>query len=238
MSNEFLAGSNRSRRYIIVGAVAATLMAGVIAGWAMRSEPNPEQHDAVSATTSPSASVSPQASGPLRLVPGERLVDGIRTGFPHSTAGAVSAAVEMWSQKGSTLDPVHAANVGRQMADSSWGDAEQRFAAGTRDARQQLGLTAEGPVPAGASMVLGPVAYQLREVSADRVTVFLLGYLTTSTPGGQLETKHSVFPTVLRWDGGDWKVSDPGNQSAILTGLVAKPGSPEAKALGWQEFLP
>lgn len=144
----------------------------------------------------------------------------------------------MWSQNGSTLDPNHAALVARHMADSSWGDAEERFASGTRASRQQLGLPADGPIPAGASMVLGPVAYQLRDVSADEMTVLLLGYLTTSTPNGQIQTKHSVFPTLLRWDGTDWKVSDPGDQTAMLAGLVAQPGSPEAKALDWQEILP
>src|SRR5579863_9278862 len=44
-------------------------------------------------------------SGPMQLLQGQDLVNGVYAGYPHSTRGAVSAAAEYLTQIGSTLDP-------------------------------------------------------------------------------------------------------------------------------------
>ena len=49
---------------------------------------------------------------------------------PDTLAGAVSAAVEDWSQIGSDLDPARAALIGRAIADPSWHGGPAALAAG------------------------------------------------------------------------------------------------------------
>ena len=96
----------------------------------------------------------PAASGPLQVVQGRELVNGVYLGFPHSTAGAVSAADYVVSEVFSTLDPDRAAAVMRLTAAPSYADAPQQAAQGAASDRQDLGIAASGPVPAGYSLVL------------------------------------------------------------------------------------
>ena len=91
---------------------------------------------------SPSQSVSAAAlTGPIQIIQGSQLVNGVYLGFPHTTQGAVSAAEEFMSQIGSTLDPDRASAVLRLTADPSYPSGPQDFA-GRHDQRTQ------GPGPA------------------------------------------------------------------------------------------
>ena len=51
------------------------------------------------------------------MIQGRELINGVYLGFPHSTAGAVSAADDVVSEVFSTLDPDRAAAVMRLTAD-------------------------------------------------------------------------------------------------------------------------
>lgn len=186
----------------------------------------------------PSGSPAPGNTGPLQLVQGDKLINGVSVGYPHSMIGAVSAAVEYWRQVGSTLDPDRAAAVGRLVADPSWSDAPQQLAAGPISARKVLGVATGGPVPAGASVILAPVEYQLRSVSGDNVQVLLLATYTTSSPSQGPQTRMGVYPLQLHWAAsGDWKIPAPsGNDTTDYSSLVAEPGSVQASAYGWQEL--
>ncbi|MEU9889989.1 hypothetical protein AB0M95_13025 [Sphaerisporangium sp. NPDC051017] len=169
---------------------------------------------------------------PLQLLPGTRMVHEVSVGYPHSTLGAVSAAVQYWGQIASTLDPARAAQIGTVIADPAWTTAAAELSKGPINTRRRLGLPTSGPAPDGASVLLTPMAYQIRQITTDSVTVLLLGYLQTTLPGQEPQNRIGVFPLRMHWAAGDWKVPAP-TLSADYSGLQAAPGSPEAAALGW-----
>jgi len=249
MANPFL---QRRRRRVFPFVLLAVLglLAFVAVGVAVESQlsphgpktytppgaiPPPGSVTSVQPSPSVSASTTPVLVGPLKLVQGSELVNGVSVGYPHSTAGAVSAAVEYMRQIGSTLDPDRAAAVGRLVADPSWPDAPQQLAQGPTATRKQLGLPASGQLPSTASVVLAPVEYQVTSASGNSADVLLLASYTTSSPGQGIATRMGVFPVDVHWSAGDWKVLAPtGNTD--YTSLSAQPDSPDASAKGWQEL--
>jgi hypothetical protein len=191
-------------RWILVycGAVLALAVIGLVIEAAMSHGPRQPQtfspvvptppwassaRPAVTSThpPKPSASPSPPLDGPLEVVQGRELVNGVYLGFPHSTAGAVSAADDVVSEVFSTLDPDRAAAVMRLTAGPSYGDAPQQAAQGAASDRRALGIPATGPVPAGYSLLVQPVEYQARDVTADHATVLLLCDFTSTQPGNR-----------------------------------------------------
>jgi hypothetical protein len=174
--------------------------------------------------------------GPVQLVQGRELINGVYLGFPHSIAGAVSAATGFFTAIGSTLDPDRAAAVMRMIADPTYSDGPQQAADGAVNDRKDLGLPVSGPLPRGASLQVQPAEYQLRGVTPDQVTVLLLCDFTATVPGQGTQTRIGVFPVRLHWYAGDWKILAPG--TANYAGLAAEPASPQAAGLGWQELEP
>ena len=168
------------------------------------------------------------------MIQGTQLINGVYLGFPHSTAGAVSAADEFATQLVSTLDPDRAAAVMRLMADPSYSDGPEQAAQGAVNDRAALGVPASGPIPPGFSFQLVPVEYQAEGTRPDNVTVLLLSDFISTTPGQGTVTGIGVFPLALHWSTGDWKVLPvPGRDYSAIT---AEPGSPQAASLGWQEL--
>ena len=164
------------------------------------------------------------------------MTNGVYLGFPHSAAGAVSAADDLVGEVFSTLDPDRAASVMRLTAAPSYPSAPQEAAEGVVSDRQALGIPATGPVPSGYSLLVQPAEYQARNVTADGATVLLLCDFTTTRPGTGTQTRIAVFPVQMRWAESDWKVASFGDGSD--TSLAAEPFSSQAAQLGWQELLP
>ena len=184
----------------------------------------------------PAASPSAPLDGPLEVIQGRELINGVYLGFPHSTAGAVSAAYDVVSEVFSTLDPDRAAAVMRLTAAPSYAGAPQQAARGAASDRLALGIPATGPVPAGYSLLVQPVEYQARDVTADHATVLLLCDFTSTQPGTGTQTRVAVFPVKVRWAEADWKVASFGTSADAR--LAAEPFSPQAASLGWQQLLP
>jgi hypothetical protein len=183
-----------------------------------------------------SAAAGPAASGPapLRLITGSRLVNGIRTAYPRSPAGAVSAAVEFVTELDSTLEPDRAATVARLTASPSYPAAAQDAAAGTITARRALGLPATGPVPPGTAVYLVPVMYQLRGVAASQLTVLLLFDYTQMTAAA-IQEHLGLTAVRLGWTPDGWRLLAPADRSGPgLSGLLATPGTAGATAKGWK----
>ena len=249
MSNPFLSPPRRWPRLAI--GIAALLLVGVAAGLVVEQAlfpppPSPtgvptpaplpgastDSAEATATATPPTSHAAMPSAGPVKLVRGRRLVAGMYLGYPHSVRGAVSAAAEYMTQICSTLDPDRSAAVLRLAADPSYPDGPAQFAQGTIGNRGQLGLPTSGPAPRGASVALVPVDYQLRDVSAGRVTVLLLADYTTTLPTGS-RTRIGVFPLRLHWATSDWRILRP-EPSADYTALAAQPGSVDAVTKGWQ----
>jgi hypothetical protein len=175
-------------------------------------------------------------AGPVQAVQGAMTVNGVWLGFPHSTVGAVSAADEFAALLLSTLDPDRAAAVMRLVADPSYPAGPQQAAAATASDRQALSVSTSGPVPDGTSFTWDPVEYQVRDVSADRVTVLLLCEVTSTMPQQGTASGIAVYPMAVHWAQADWKVLSPPGRD--YSGLAAQPGSPQAASLGWQQLIP
>lgn len=252
MANPFLSPPRRRVLPRLLAAVVV-LLAAVAVGVAIESQLGPRAPKtytppaavplpgAAAGTLQPSSSASARPSakaaltGPLQLVEGAQLVNGVRVGYPHSTVGAVSAAAEFMRQIGSTLDPDRAAAVGRLVAAPSWSNAPQELAQGPKSTRKQLGLPTTGQTPQGASVVLAPVEYQVPSATGDEAKVLLLATYTTSSPAHGVQTRMGVYPLEMSWSAGDWHVLAP-TGDASYTGLTAQPDSPQAEAKGWQEL--
>lgn len=230
------------------GVTAAIVVAGLVIEAAVTPAPKgpqslmPAAPRVTSAPASPSspmpstASSTPAFTGPVQVVAGTQEVNGVQLGFPHSTAGAVSAADWAVAETISTLDPDRAAAVMRMIAAPSWPDAAQQAAEGVVNDRQGLGLPTAGPVPAGASLQTEPVEYQVRDVRPDGVLVLLLSDFITTVPAQGTATRIAVFPVQMAWSAGDWRVAAVGGSSYV--GLAAEPDSPQSAAEGWQELEP
>jgi hypothetical protein len=239
LSGDFLAAPRAFRRWRLPIIVLVVLLAGVAAFWANRTGASQSGSGAPRATptsaANPTPSDAPQDAEPLRLVPGDKTVDGVRVGYPRSTVGAVSAAIEYWTQLGSTLDPDRARRIGGRVAARSWKDAADELAQGPVNTRRQLSLPTKGALPAGASISLGPVAYQVRDAKATSMTVLVLAYLITTTPTDGTVSRLGVFPAPMRWDDDDWRLAADERHTDYRR-LQTTPGSAEAAAAGWLEF--
>lgn len=249
MSNDFLqARPTRHRRIMVAGCVGALLLTvmalqGRYFGSQAADGTSPEQAPAPTAVTtpSPSSQAGDEATNPapaasrLRLVRGRHTANGVQVGYPHSRQGAVSAAVEYWTQL-ATLDPDRKAAIGREIADANWAGAADFFANGALKTRRSLGLSATEDVPPGASIQVTPMNYQLRHESRDSVTVLLLSYLVTTTPQAGTVSRSMVAPLGMRWDGLDWKVVQPQESDPDYAETIAKIGTPRVQELGWLEM--
>jgi hypothetical protein len=237
MSNAFL---HRRRPVAFYGLVIVLgLVTCVVAGLVTKAAVTPHgpKDYRVPAAVPPVGSVTgvegnSEPGRPLQILPGTRRVNEVSVGYPHSTVGAVSAAVQYWGQIASTLDPARASRIAAAVADPAWSNAVAELSQGPIKTRKGLGLRAGGPVPDGASVLLTPVAYQVRQVTADSVTVLLLGYYQITLPGMDPQNRVGVYPLQVRWAAGDWKIP-ASTLSADYSDLQATPGSAEASALGW-----
>ncbi|HZR50392.1 MAG TPA: hypothetical protein VFB06_12820 [Streptosporangiaceae bacterium] len=180
---------------------------------------------------------SQAAAGPMRVLQGRELVNGVRLGYPHTAQGAISAADEFARDIGSALDPDTAAAILRLTADPSYSQGPQRYAQGVVTTREVLGLPASGPVPDGASAVLQPVEYQLKYLAADQVTVLFLTDLDVTLPGQGTQAKVSLFPLRMHWARGDWKILLP-RPAGDFSSLLTEPDTSQAAAAGWKELSP
>lgn len=246
MSNQFLDRRRRIWPFLVFGSVA--LLAIVAVGVALESAASqhkpesfaPPAADPLTPATSRAATnnakpVVTSTAEPLTIVQGNQFVNGLHVGYPHSETGAVSAAVEYWTQLGSTLDSDRAATIARLAADPAWTDGPQQLAKGPVATRQTLGLPTSGPVPAGASVQLEPIEYQVRAATANTTTVLLLADYTTTTPAEGTSTHVGVFPLQMNWTASDWKIADP-TDGNTYSNLAAIPGSAQASSDGWAEL--
>lgn len=241
-SNSFMAKPKGPRRAVIavvVVGVVATAVGYVLGsgGSAAGQAPGSTNSGASAPLQTGSARPAPARVanlGPIHLVQGSLLVNGLYTEFPHSTVGAISAADEYITALGSTLDPDRAATVARLAADPSYTGAQTEAATGTQNTRTSLGLPATGAVPQGYSVEVDAVAYQLKSESADNAEVLLLAYFTEATPSQGTVAHTAVFPMVMHWAVGDWKFLPM--DTTDYSSLAAQPGSAQAASDGWTNF--
>ncbi|WP_157974919.1 hypothetical protein [Glycomyces dulcitolivorans] len=240
--NHFLDRSRRGRFTVPVIALLALGLAGVLSVVALRSggEDAPAAENESPTPTESSAesnSVVPDEDVPEVLVldtVGTELVSGMWTGFDHDLTGAISAGVEYWSAYSANLDPSRGEALGAVIYSESMLaelDAEA-LRAMALDSRDEIGVPAEGEVPEGTDLNVAFSNYQTYGHSEDRVNVLLLGEATVYDDGVP-QTSPVLYPLVMVWEGGDWKIDGFPFGDLDYEALLADPGSLEATELGW-----
>ncbi|PJN21144.1 hypothetical protein CG736_34955 [Kitasatospora sp. CB02891] len=156
---------------------------------------------------------------------------GIPVGYPHTPAGAVSAAAH-YTEARDLLSPhrvVEQMSVMARHTAQDLGGLSGTGIADARDWRSRLGLDPDGEADDHSFIGVQVRGYQVREVSADQVDVWLL-VVETPTVGG-IAHGRGVFTVAapVAWDG-DWKLIDRGLGTAPT---VAEPDSAEALSRGW-----
>lgn len=241
MSNPFIPRRPLLRYLLLgVGGLCLVVVAGLIVQTVRAPRPPSDLRPPVAAAPPGSVTgVGPEGrpaggrTGPLRTLPGDRTVEEVPVGYPHTPVGAVSAAVHYWSQLASTLDVGRAATIAGVVADPAWSMAVSELERGRVETRRRLGIPESGPVPDGASVLFTPLMYQVRNVHDDAMDVLLLGYYEEARPGTASSTSVIVFPTKIRWVDGDWRLPAQ-TLEADYTPLMAKPGTTDAADKGWQ----
>jgi hypothetical protein len=237
-------GRRAATAIIALAAVAGgvILATGALAGRGQAGQGGSTVHQPAPRAGAAAATVAPAAPGPaaipggaaLQLVTGSQLVNGLYTDYPRSVAGAVSLAVEVVTQLGSTLEPDRAATIARLTASPGYPAAAQDAAAGAIAARREVGLSPAGAVPPGTAVATVPVMYQLRDVSRDQLTVLLLFDYTQITPA-RIADRPGVTAVRLGWTAGSWRLLPPAaGPGPVSSALVTTPGTAAATALGWK----
>lgn len=220
-------------------AAAAGLLAAVAIGLVIEVATGPHPDGTTQPPPIPDlfgSSPAPTA-GPMQVLQGRELVNGVRVGYPHTMQGAVSAADEYMRDIGSALDPDRAAAILRLTADPSYPQGPQQFANGVLTTRKLLGIPVSGPAPDGASVVLQPVEYQVKDATADEAMVLLLADYDVTLPGQATQAKVGLYPLGMHWAQDDWKILAP-ETSTDYSALLTQPGTRQAAADGWQELTP
>lgn len=235
--NQFLAKPRRGRQIAIATTVLIAVVAVTVAITIWVSQPSKAPQAGPSPTDTPRSNDTgtPDTDIPdaLTVISGDKLIDGVSVGYPQNLIGAVSASVEYVSQVGSTLDPDRAEEIGMIVVDPEAGYDQQDFRKGPVTTRKEMELPTSGKVPSGAGCALAPVGYQTRGISDSQVNVLLLGYATLTYPNGTTDTRVGVYPVVMSWKEGDWKMS-PMDTSIDYSSLAAPLGTDEATAAGWR----
>lgn len=183
----------------------------------------------------PSSAATP--SGPISLVHGARVADGIEVGFPHTPVGAVSAASEYVDAAASTLDPDYAASVMRVAGDPGNTALPSSLATSILKLRSELQLRSDGPLDPPVTFQTTAQMYQLRNVAADDILVLLLTDSTfVNARGGTAQTT-GVFPVQMRWIAGDWKIGAIGRTGQDYSALAAIPDTQAAVKQGWLALI-
>lgn len=215
-------------------AVGALLVSAAVAVSLLTSHHG--QDRAVHAHPSPNPSTSPVPTGPLSLIRGARLTDGLEVGYPHTYIGAVSAAADYLDAVASTLDPDYAASVMRIAGDPDKSALADDLAASTVTLRSDLQLATSGPLNPPVAFVTTAQMYQLRDASADDLLVLLLTDSTFIDARGGMAHTTGVFPVRMHWTAGDWKLEAIGG-GQDFSALSATPDTQAAASEGWLALI-
>lgn len=176
----------------------------------------------------------PVSAGPLILPRPTGQQQGIPTGFPHTTEGAISAAAH-YNEIIIGLDSQVAARVGEVAAAPSYLDAPRDMIQGVAVARRSLGLGTDPQAP-GAYLQFRSEAYRVLDATPNRVVVAVLGHVDAAGPatGGQGRTAVSAAAYAMVWVEGDWRIAADADTRSLRP--LPQPHSPQAYEKGWRDL--
>lgn len=243
--NDFL---QRPRRGILLAFLAGAVIATILAVVVVALQPGKGSNDPAVAEpetpTGPStetAPVAPDEEVPEVLVldsVGTTLVSGMWVGFDHDLTGAISAGVEYWSSYTANLDPDRSEVLGPAIfSESMLADLDaDGLRAMAIDSRESIGVPTDGAVPEGTDLIVAFSNYQTYGYDEDHVNLLLLGEATVYLDDGVPQSSPVLYPLVMVWQSGDWKIDGFPFGDLDYQSLVADPGSLEAAELGWKRL--
>ncbi|MEU5608099.1 hypothetical protein AB0H03_04975 [Streptomyces sparsogenes] len=214
--------------------VAAAMGAAVFAFLSNGSDDKEAGKDDTKPTPTSSRSAGPTSgtTTPTVLPTPRDVKDGVPVGYPHTPEGAVSA-IAHFNDVLDLFTPDAAEKQGRVIAAPREKDL---LGLGLRDSTEKLRerhqLPADGESDDGTYYTSTSRAYQIKGVSANRVTVWLLSDVEVSVRGVS-RTYTEVTGNVMVWANGDWKLSQLG-EPAGKEPAEATPDTSEATKAGWR----
>ncbi|WP_371801577.1 hypothetical protein OHA38_43455 (plasmid) [Streptomyces sp. NBC_01732] len=191
----------------------------------------------------PSATKFTPATAPAvhLLKPGTN-ENGIGTGFEHSGLGAVSAAVTYWEDL-DILDDVIARKQLTAITSKDSPDSVTRGVSDIRKVREGAGLPPSGGTPDGLSFDTAVKATLVRSLdrTGDVVQVWMVYDRFATSPdktGDDNPLKDEVVDLIVKWEDGDWKVTEEPRYTSKKTGPRAyDPDSKWAFMDGWRQVF-
>ncbi|MFI8944151.1 hypothetical protein [Streptomyces syringium] len=240
-------------RLAILGVVAAALVAGGGALAVISLDDDSQDRPSASASSPGKASASPGGSskGPrkqytpatARRVPVMKprtSKDGIGVGFEHSGLGGTSAAISYW-QDLDLLDDSIARKQWAAITSRDSQDSIDRGVSEVRRLREGVGLPPSGGTPAGLTFTT--VVKAVRTLRLDDIgeviEVWMVYDRYASSPKKPTDDdplKDETVCLMLKWEAGDWKVTEEPRYTKLKSGPVAfDPDSPFAYQDQWRE---
>lgn len=199
-------------------------------------------HSAAASPTPTSPEKTVRVPGAVPAVPLPRPSShkkGVSMGWPHTTAGAIAAAVAHW-QDLNVLDDQQARTQLQATASKKAPQLVDAGVSAVRRQREQAGLAPSGTTPAGLSVTTSVDAARPRSLDrAGNVIEIWMVYdryaQVKEQAADPAPLKGALTSTVLTWEDGDWKQTRFPRWAYQYRPRSYDPHSPYALADGWRE---
>jgi hypothetical protein len=174
---------------------------------------------------------TPATARPVSVFKPKSSAEGIGTGFEHSSAGAVSAAVSYW-QDFDLQDEVIAREQWTAVTSEDSPETIDRGVAGT------VGEPLLNATPKDGKTVVKAVLARSLDDSGDVVVVWM--FYDRLVPSGEESAdnkslKGETTYLIVKWEDGDWKVTEePQYKTKVRGPRSYHPDSKWAYAAGWR----
>lgn len=238
---------NARLRLIGIGVAAAAVLggAGFLVASALGGHSASHPAAAASSPAAPSGAVGPMTPAKghkVHLVKPAGQKDGSSIGFPHSTFGAISAAVYHMEEY-AFLDDIQARRQLEVTTANDSPDSIDQAVSDVRKLRETVGLPPSGGTPAGLNISTDVDAVRITSITTDgNVVEVWMHYSRYATlPNSQVDDnplKDQTSDVILEWQDGDWKITTKPEYEKKRTFPVAyDPNSSIAWQDGWWQVI-
>lgn len=182
--------------------------------------------------------MTPERAEKLVLDVPTGLKNGVSTGFPHTSRGAVSAAVHFWEEFAFVDDHKARQQLSAVGAADSTRFVDERISE-VRTLREAAGLPPSGGTPAGItfSTAVNAACPRTLDDAGDVIQVWLnFDRYATKADGGSDDNpfRNEDTDLILRWENGSWRITDaPEYRGKRAFPAAYYPTSPFSWQDGW-----